>query len=252
MKTYTKEIEALKNIEHTPEEIEELSRIDKELADIEKRQDQLKEEREQLNREYNRTMSKSREDKITARLHEIRKERETINRRKDNLIFYKEDIFSHVKDLKDKEEKKRLEEVVTELFDLDEKKKIAFGNYDRDSLDEYIRQEKEAEVKKAVIKKAIEDNQKAVSPMQKATDVLRKKILKETAAEVVKLFDQLEEIMKARDAEETEIKKIENEYNYRSAGEEFYVSFYDPYRDLKKILSNNKYQIQKFKDIAGE
>lgn len=251
MKKFDKEIDQLRKIEHTQEEKVELRKIDNELEQIRNTRQQLNEERRQLNTEYNAYhIPKSREDKILNRLHEIRQETELLQSKEDSLTFSKKNIFQRVEEMKRGEAEKKLAELNEELLNIRYMKQQAVNSFNKNLFDQLQERETAAEAEKAEITATIEASRAAVSEMTTAAEILREKIRKQTAAEAVKLFDQLAELLDMRTAEENEIRSIEDAYN--NSDSSYYSSLFDPFNDLRRGLSNNSYLIKKLREQAAE
>lgn len=250
MKKFDKEIDQLRKIERGPEEVAMLQSIDGELKKARRTREQLENEKMQLRAEYNRTISKIREDQITARLQKIREELAKLRQEEKNLSRARENVFGCVQEKKRSEAEKRLEEIREELKSLQARKQEAHNNFDKNLFDQLSEKEKAAGEETAELMTIIRESRTAVSEMAAAARELRAKMQRQTAAEAVKLFDQLTELLDIRTAEETEIRSIEDAYNHSDSS--YYSSLFDPFNDLRRGLSHNSYLIENLRRQAAE
>jgi len=251
MKKFDKEIDQLRKIERGPEEAAMLQSIDGELKKARRTREQLENEKMQLRAEYNRTVSKSREDQITARLQKIREELEALRQEENRLSRARENVFGCVQEKKRSEAEKRLEEIREELKSLQVRKQEAHNNFDKELFDQLAEKEQAAGEEMAELMTIIRESRTAVSEMTAAARELRAKMQRQTAAEAVKLFDQLKELTALRRLEEAEIRSIEDAYNNRTANSYITRMFFDPYNELRRGLENNHNLIEELRREAA-
>lgn len=250
MKKFDKEIDQLRKIERGPEEVAMLQSIDGELKKARRTREQLENEKMQLRAEYNRTVSKSREDQITARLQKIREELAKLIQEEKYLSRARENVFGCVQEKKRSEAEKRLEEIREELKSLQARKQEAHNNFDKNLFDQLTEREKAAEAEQAEHMAAMKESRTAVSEMTAAAGILREKIRKQTAAEAVKLFDQLAELAEVRRQEYAEIAAIEDAYN-NTTTDWYMAALNDPSNDLRRGLEKNKNLIEELRKQAA-
>jgi hypothetical protein len=213
MKTFTKEIEALKKIEHTPEELEENSRISERLAEITDRLKSISEQRKQIYVEYNRTYSLATENRLRDKDTELRKEAEALKAEKTNLLFSQGDIFRTITGRKIEAERQKQAEYNEELMQIRYDKMNAVNTFDEKAFKALSAREKELEAMKADSAAKVAEYSAEKPEIEKAVSKLREQIEKETAAEVLKICDQLQAILETRSAEDAMITEIERNYD---------------------------------------
>ena len=251
MKNFEKEIEALKKIERTPEELAELSRIYEELEEIDPQEEALRNERHELNMQVARRWSKALEIRAGERLKEIRAELDHLNIRKTQLTYWKGHLFRHFQDMKRADAEQRLSEVNEELQSIAYETQVARENIDKAAFDQLQERKAQAEEEKAEIMATIAATGTAVSEMTAAAGILRERIRKQTAAEAVKLFDQLAELAEVRRQEYAEIAAIEDAYN-NTATDWYMVALSDPSIGLRRSLERNHNLIEELRKKAAE
>ena len=149
------------------------------------------------------------------------------------------------------EAEKKLAELNEELLNIRYMKQQAVNSFNKNLFDQLQERETAAEAEKAEITATIEASRAAVSEMTTAAEILLEKIRKQTAAEAVKLFDQLAELAEVRRQEYAEIVAIEDAYN-NTATDWYMAALSDPSNDLRRSLERNYNFIEELRRQAAE
>ena len=259
MKTFTKEIEALKKIKHPAEELEENSRIRERVTEIKERLKSIDEERRQLYAEYSRTYSLTKENRLRDRDSELRKEAEKLRSEKNNLIEAQGDIFRVITGRKIEAEKQKQAEYNEELMQIRYGKMNAVNTFDEKTFKQLSAREKEVEAMKEDSAAKIAEYAAERPELEKEISQLRKEIEKETAEEVLRICDQLRQIYETRMAEDAQIREIEKDYDLTEDEEkkrsryEMFGSFlrWDILSMLDRMTQHSTNEINHFRDIAA-
>lgn len=259
MKSFTKEIESLKKIKHTAEELDENSRISERIAEIKDRLKSISEDRQQIASEYSRTYSAEREKKLREKDSELRQEAEKLRIEKENLLFSQGNIFRVITGRKIEAEKQKQAEYNEELMQIRYGKMQAVNTFDEKTFKQLSAREKELESMKADSAAKIAEYMTEKPEIEKEINRLREQIKKETAAEVLKIYDQLRQILETRTAEDAMITEIEKNYDLSEDEEKKRQKYsnigwmgWDILRNLDLIFQHSQNEINYFGNIAHD
>lgn len=258
MKTYTKEIEALKQIKHTPEELETFEQINTEISAIDKQIKELQKQYYKNNDHYSKTYSIFSGESLLHKMKEIRNEIIPLTEAKNELIAARNNISETVRNLKIEAEKRRIAGIDEELNQTREERKNAFENLNKKEFDKLSEKEKILNSEKEDAQKNIEEYRKYVPEMQAATEALKRKIEKETAEEVLNHLDAIQQIFEARKADLENVLSIQKDFDLSDKNVKDYSLYsilgywkWDVLTSINKILSASENGINELHEMAS-
>lgn len=225
MKTYTEEIEALKQIKHTPEEMEEISRISNRIKEIDARLKAIDKEQRELYEKHHDSYSIIKRSEYENKNSELNEELRKLREEKNDLYRNQQNIFDVIRNKNIEVESQKQREYSEELEQIRIRKQYAVNTVDKKAFDKLDAREKEVEAMKAESKAKIEDYSAAKSEIEIKIEQLRKEIDKETASEVLNHINALQQIFDARKAELEQIMAIQKKFDLSDQENEKYSAW---------------------------